>query len=98
MSQALTDTTIDGAGITISGATDKTVQWHKSGGGYSDRFILTGGSLSIDSADTATTLTLGETQEFLSVDHGGAAGSLNSAVTVDFSQVDDDDEFDFGSF
>ena len=98
LTEPLTDTTIDGAGITISGTTDKTIQWHKSGGGYSDRFVLTGGSLSITSGDASTTLKLGETQEFISVDQGGAAGSLNSAVTVSFDAVDDDDEFDFGVF
>jgi hypothetical protein len=98
MTTALTDSTISGAGITISGTTDKTIQWHQSGGGYSDRFVLTGGSLSITSGDASTTLKLGETQEFISVDQGGAAGSLNSAVTVSFDAVDDDDEFDFGSF
>jgi hypothetical protein len=96
VSQALTDANIEGAGITISGTTDKKIEWLQANGG---EFKLTGGDLSVDSEEgNGTQLKLGETQQFISVDDGGASGNLSSAVTVNFSQVDSGDEFDFGEF
>ena len=96
MSQALTDANIEGAGITISGTTDKKIEWLQANGG---EFKLTGGDLSVDSEEgNGTQLKLGGTQQFISVDDGGASGNLSSAVTVNFSQVDSGDEFDFGEF
>ena len=99
VSEPLTDTNIDGGGIVIPGTTRKSIIWKKGDGATTfDRFEFNGGNLSVTSGDASTTLTLGGTQEFISVDQGGAQGQLNASVTVDFDQIVDDEEFDFGSF